>query len=64
MTTFRSCHLIVNRKLPNDRRHVLDFIDAGFVLVGRYFYSVFFLNGFYPQTPTFFLSIMLILGKH
>ena len=28
MTTFRSCHLIVNRKLPDDRRHDCDFIDA------------------------------------
>ena len=28
MTTFLSCHLIVNRKLPDDRRHVSDFLDA------------------------------------
>ena len=30
MTTFRSCHLIVNRKLADDRRHVCDFKDADF----------------------------------
>ena len=33
MTNFRSCHLIVNRKPPDDRccRHIRDFIDAVFV---------------------------------
>ena len=30
MTIFLSCHLIANRKLPNDCRHVRDFIDADF----------------------------------
>ena len=30
MTTFRSCHLIANKELPDDRRHARDFIDAGF----------------------------------
>ena len=40
MTNFRSCHPIVNRKLPDDRRHVRDFIDADFLL-GRYFYFIF-----------------------
>ena len=30
MTTFQSCLLIVNRKLPDDRRHVHDFIEAVF----------------------------------
>ena len=30
MTTFRSCHLIVNRTLVDDRRHVFDFIDTDF----------------------------------
>ena len=30
MTTFRSRHLIVNRTLADDRRHVRDFIDATF----------------------------------
>ena len=34
MTTFRSCHLIVNRNLPDDRRHVRDFIDAEFFCLG------------------------------
>ena len=28
MTNFWSCHLIVDRKLADDRRHVHDFIDA------------------------------------
>ena len=37
MTTFRSCYLIVNRKLPDDRRHVRDFIDADFFPLGRCF---------------------------
>ena len=30
MTNFWSCHLIVNRKLADDRKHVRDFIDADF----------------------------------
>ena len=30
MTTFWSCHLIVNRKLLDDRSRVHDFIDADF----------------------------------
>ena len=30
MTTFWSCHLIVNSQLSHDRRRVLDFIDADF----------------------------------
>ena len=38
---FWSCHLSVNRKLPNDRMDVCDFIDADFCLFGRYFYSIF-----------------------
>ena len=41
MTTFWSCHLIINRKLANDRWRVRDFIDAVFFPVGRYFYSIF-----------------------
>ena len=36
MTTFRSCHLIVNRKLCYDRRHAHNFIDAAFPLGGTY----------------------------
>ena len=32
MTDFLSCHLIVNRKLTDDRRHVSDFIDADFFI--------------------------------
>ena len=30
MTIFWSCHLIVNRKLADDCRHVRDFIDSDF----------------------------------
>ena len=33
MTTFWSCHLIVNRKLPDDGRHVRDFIFYRFFKV-------------------------------
>ena len=36
MKIFLSCHLIVNRKLPNDRMHVRDFIESAF-LVGEAF---------------------------
>ena len=41
MTTFRSCHLMVHRKLADDRRHVGDFIDADF-FVGEVFLLCFF----------------------
>ena len=34
MTTFWSCHLIVNKKNPDDCRYVRDFIDAGFLRWG------------------------------
>ena len=34
MTTFRSCHLIVNRKPAGDRRHDHNFIDADFFRQG------------------------------
>ena len=34
MTIFWSCHIIVNRKLAYDRRHVVDFIDADLHLGG------------------------------
>ena len=37
-------------------------MDADF-FVGEVF-LLHFLNGFHPQTLTFFLTIMLILGKH
>ena len=30
MTTFQSCHLIVNRNIADDRRHVRDFKDTDF----------------------------------
>ena len=36
MTNFLSCHLIVDRDLPNDCRHVRDFIDADFLSLERY----------------------------
>ena len=41
MTTFWSFHLIVNKPLADDRRHVRDFIDADFVIGERYCYSIF-----------------------
>ena len=34
MTTFWSCHLIVNKNLPDDCRHVRDFIDVDFFSIG------------------------------
>ena len=34
MTTCRSCHLIVNRKLADDHRYVLDFKYADFFPLG------------------------------
>ena len=41
MTNFWSYHLIINTKLPDDCRHIHEFIDADFFLVERYFYSMF-----------------------
>ena len=55
MTTFWSCHLIVP-----DRRHVHGFIDADLSI--EKILLLYFRNGLYPQTLTFFLAIMLILG--
>ena len=49
---FWSCHLIVARKLPNDHRHVHDFIDTDF-FVGKVF-LLYSRNGLHPQTLTFF----------
>ena len=46
MTTFRSCHPIVNRTLVNDHRHVRDFIDAEF-FIGEVF-LLYFWNGLHP----------------
>ena len=61
MTTFWSCHLIVNRTLADDRRRVGDFIDADFS-VNKVF-LLYFRNGLHPQTLTFVLAITLILEK-
>ena len=61
MTTFRSCRLIVNRKLPNDCRHVCEFIDADFFIVELFL--LYFWNRFHQQTLIFFLAIMVIWGK-
>ena len=62
MTNFRSCHLIVNRKLAHDRSsRVCDFIDPDFS-VGEVL-LIYFLNGLHPQTLTFSFAITLILGK-
>ena len=46
MTAFWSCHLMVDRKLADDRRHVGDFIDAEFLSWG----SVYIL--FLKWTPS------------
>ena len=61
MTTFRSCHLIVNRKLPDDRRHVHDFIDADFFHCGDI--STIFLEWTPSTNITSILAILLILGE-
>ena len=37
MTTFQSCHLIVNIKLADDHRCVCDFIEADFFSIGEVF---------------------------
>ena len=58
MITFRSCHLIVNRTLPDDHRRVCDFIDNNSFRWGGI--SIYFLNGLHPQTLTFVLAITLI----
>ena len=61
MTTVWSCHLIVNRTLPHDGRHVRDFIDADF------FIGEVLVLQFFKWTPTtnanIFLTTMVILGK-
>ena len=41
MATFWSCHLIVDRKLPDDRRRARDFIDTDF-FVGKILLLYFF----------------------
>ena len=61
MTTFWSCHLIVDRKLPDYCKHIRDFIDADFYR-WRGFSTLFF-NGLHPKTLIFCLTILLILGK-
>ena len=61
MTPFRSCHLIVNRKLVDDRRHLCDFIDTDF-FIGKVL-PIYFWNALHPQTLTFFLVLMFIWEK-
>ena len=61
MANLWSCHLIINRKLPDDRKHVHDLIDAD--LFGEEVVLFLCLNGLHPQTLTFFLTITLMLGK-
>ena len=58
MTTFQSCHLIVNRNIADDRRHVRDFIDTDFS--HWEVFLLYFWNEFNPQMLIFFLAIMLI----
>ena len=53
MTTFRSCRLIVNRKLTDDRTHVCDFIDVAFLHWGG-IYTLF-----WEWNPSKMLTIIL-----
>ena len=55
MTTFRS-FWIVNRKLPHDRTHVRDLIDADFVRCGGV------CTLFLESTPSMFLSLLCSFG--
>ena len=48
MTTLRSCHLIVSRKLADDHRGFRDLIDADFSLE-RYFYSIFEMDSIHKR---------------
>ena len=58
MTNVRNYHLIVDRKIHDNRRHVYDFIDADFScweIILLYFW-----NGLNSQTQTLVLASMLI----
>ena len=57
ITTFWSCHL---RKLPDDRRHVRDLIDADF-FIGEVF-LLYFWNGFQNKREHFF-SLLSSFGE-
>ena len=59
MTTFWSCHLIINRKLLGDRRRVRDFIDAEKRWGGI---STLFLEWTPSTNANIFFAILLILG--
>ena len=61
MTTFQSCHLVVSRNIPDDHKHVHDFIDTD--LSHGEVFLLYFWNGLNPQTLKTFLAIMLIWGK-
>ena len=61
MITFRSCHLIVNRKPADDCRHVRDIIDADFFSWGGI--SALFLEWTPSTNANVFLAISLIWGK-
>ena len=58
MITVWSCHLITNRKLPDDRTHIRDFIDADFSL-GKYFYSIFEMDFIHKHYNSFSLLCSL-----
>ena len=60
LTTFRSCHLIVNRKLPDGCRYVCDFIEDDFFVGG---FLLYFWNGLHVQTLTIFSRYYLHLGE-
>ena len=62
MVSFRSCHLIVSRKLADGGWYVFYFIKADYFI--REVYLLDFLNRLHAQKETFFsLAIMLIVGK-
>ena len=48
MTSFWSCHFMINRKYAGDHRHVYVFTDAAFLCLQGI--SALFLNGLRPQT--------------
>ena len=61
MTTFWSCHLIVNRTIADDRRHGRDLIDTEFS--HWEVFLLYFWNGLNPQTLTFFSLLRSFRGN-
>ena len=61
MTNFWSCHLIISRKLPDDRWHTFNFKDADSLCWGAT--SILFLKWTPTANANIILPIRLILGK-